>query len=270
MTRCRHCSPVPEEVRRAAGLLERRWTVSILWASSEGASRFNELKQAVGEIPPRTLAQRLVELENAELVRQTVQGVPRGSGHVPGAAQFAFDPCEHPGVADLGRGTQGLLPAGAVADPGGDSVDVGAQCPAELGAGLLGVVGGVVVGHEPEQPGQRQRSERGDRERERESDQAEEAGEQRRHGKAEQRPHDLLAVEPGLADLQDGQVLAGRVRPGAAGRDGDGIERCRAASPLPAARPVAPCSMTTSMPEGRLDTDWRRRRCRVTDQSEFF
>jgi DNA-binding HxlR family transcriptional regulator len=43
MTRCRECSPVPEEVRRAAGLLEGRWTVSILWASSEGASRFNEL-----------------------------------------------------------------------------------------------------------------------------------------------------------------------------------------------------------------------------------
>ena len=37
-----------------AGLLEGRWTVSILWASSEGASRFNELKQAVGEIPPRS------------------------------------------------------------------------------------------------------------------------------------------------------------------------------------------------------------------------
>jgi DNA-binding HxlR family transcriptional regulator len=46
--------------------------VSILWASSEGASRFNELKQAVGEIPPRTLAQRLVELENAGLLERTV------------------------------------------------------------------------------------------------------------------------------------------------------------------------------------------------------
>ena len=64
--------PVPEEVRRAAGLLEGRWTVSILWASSEGASRFNELKQAVGEIPPRTLAQRLVELEDAGLLERRV------------------------------------------------------------------------------------------------------------------------------------------------------------------------------------------------------
>jgi DNA-binding HxlR family transcriptional regulator len=63
---------VPEEVRRAAGLLERRWTLSILWASSEGAVRFNELKQAVGEIPPRTLAQRLVELEQAGILERRV------------------------------------------------------------------------------------------------------------------------------------------------------------------------------------------------------
>ena len=72
MRRCRPCDPVPEGVRRAAGLLEGRWTVSILWASSEGASRFNELKQAVGEIPPGTLAQRLVELERAGLLERHV------------------------------------------------------------------------------------------------------------------------------------------------------------------------------------------------------
>jgi DNA-binding HxlR family transcriptional regulator len=72
VSRCKRCAPVPEEVRRAAGLLERRWTVSILWASSEGASRFNELRQAVGEIPPTTLAQRLVELEDAGLLEREV------------------------------------------------------------------------------------------------------------------------------------------------------------------------------------------------------
>jgi len=70
--RCRACTPVPEEVRRAAGLLERRWVVSILWASYEGALRFNELKQSVGPIPPRTLAQRLVELEEAGLLERVV------------------------------------------------------------------------------------------------------------------------------------------------------------------------------------------------------
>jgi DNA-binding HxlR family transcriptional regulator len=71
-SRCRHCAPVPEEVRRAAGLLEGRWTVSILWASGHGATRFNEFRQAVGEIPPRTLAQRLVELEAAGLLDRRV------------------------------------------------------------------------------------------------------------------------------------------------------------------------------------------------------
>ena len=46
--------------------------MSILWASYEGASRFNELRQAVGEIPPTTLAQRLVELESAGLLEREV------------------------------------------------------------------------------------------------------------------------------------------------------------------------------------------------------
>jgi DNA-binding HxlR family transcriptional regulator len=72
MSRCRHCAPVPAEVRQAAGLLEGRWTVSILWASYEGASRFNEFKRAVGEIPPRTLALRLVELEEAGVLERVV------------------------------------------------------------------------------------------------------------------------------------------------------------------------------------------------------
>jgi DNA-binding HxlR family transcriptional regulator len=72
VSRCKSCPPVPEEVRRAAGLLEGRWTVSILWASVEGASRFNEIKQAVGQIPPRTLAQRLLELEDSGLLERRV------------------------------------------------------------------------------------------------------------------------------------------------------------------------------------------------------
>ncbi len=63
---------MPEEVRKAAGLLERRWVVSVLWASYEGAVRFNEFKQAVGAIPPRTLAQRLVELEEAGVLERHV------------------------------------------------------------------------------------------------------------------------------------------------------------------------------------------------------
>jgi DNA-binding HxlR family transcriptional regulator len=70
--RCRSCTPLPEEVRRAADLLERRWTVSILVASHEGAIRFNEFLQMVGRIPPATLASRLTELESAGVLERDV------------------------------------------------------------------------------------------------------------------------------------------------------------------------------------------------------
>jgi DNA-binding HxlR family transcriptional regulator len=70
--RCRSCPPLPEEVRRAADLLERRWAVSILYVSHEGAVRFNEFLQALGSIPPATLAQRLSDLEQAGILEREV------------------------------------------------------------------------------------------------------------------------------------------------------------------------------------------------------
>jgi DNA-binding HxlR family transcriptional regulator len=63
---------MPEEVRRAAGLLERRWLLSILYAAHSGALRFNEFKQILGAVPPRTLAQRLTELEEAGVLERRV------------------------------------------------------------------------------------------------------------------------------------------------------------------------------------------------------
>jgi DNA-binding HxlR family transcriptional regulator len=71
--RCRRCDVLPEEVARAADLLGRRWVLAILWASAEaGAVRFNEFKQALEGIPPRTLAQRLTELEEAGVIERHV------------------------------------------------------------------------------------------------------------------------------------------------------------------------------------------------------
>src|SRR5437867_8617232 len=70
--RCRSCPPLPEEVRRAANLLERRWTVSIICVSHEGAVRFNEFLQALGTIPPATLVQRLADLEKAGVLERAV------------------------------------------------------------------------------------------------------------------------------------------------------------------------------------------------------
>ena len=55
-----------------ADLLERRYAVSILYASHQGATRFSEFRQALGAIPPGTLAQRLVELEKAGVLRREV------------------------------------------------------------------------------------------------------------------------------------------------------------------------------------------------------
>ena len=46
--------------------------LAILWASHAGAVRFNEFRQALGEIPPRTLTSRLHELERAGILERRV------------------------------------------------------------------------------------------------------------------------------------------------------------------------------------------------------
>jgi DNA-binding HxlR family transcriptional regulator len=70
--RCRRLDPVPEEVRRAADLLERRFALSILYASIEGAARFNEYRDVLGRVPPATLTARLTELVEAGLLERRV------------------------------------------------------------------------------------------------------------------------------------------------------------------------------------------------------
>ena len=82
--RCRSCSPLSEEVRHAAGLLERRFAVSILIASHEGAVRFNEFLQMLGPVPPATLASRLTELERAGILERVVVDArpPRAEYHL--------------------------------------------------------------------------------------------------------------------------------------------------------------------------------------------
>jgi DNA-binding HxlR family transcriptional regulator len=70
--RCTRRDPVPEEVRRAASLLDRRWTLSILYASIEGATRFNEFVFALEGVPPATLTARLTELADAGVLERRV------------------------------------------------------------------------------------------------------------------------------------------------------------------------------------------------------
>jgi DNA-binding HxlR family transcriptional regulator len=73
MSRCKRHEPVPEDVRRAADVLERRYAVSILYASHHGCTRFTEFRQALGAIPPATLVQRLAELERAGVLKREVR-----------------------------------------------------------------------------------------------------------------------------------------------------------------------------------------------------
>jgi DNA-binding HxlR family transcriptional regulator len=66
------CKPIPQEVRRTADLLERRWQLSVLYAALTGALRFNEFAAAVPGISPRMLSERLHDLEAAGLIERTV------------------------------------------------------------------------------------------------------------------------------------------------------------------------------------------------------
>jgi DNA-binding HxlR family transcriptional regulator len=75
--RCRNCAPVPKELRAAAGLLERRWTMATIYACSSGAVRFNEFRQSLPGVSPTTLSERLEQLEAAGVVeRRLVAGRP--------------------------------------------------------------------------------------------------------------------------------------------------------------------------------------------------
>jgi DNA-binding HxlR family transcriptional regulator len=68
----RESTGVPEEVAGAAHPLGRRWILAIVYASHGGATRFNEFKRLLAGIPPRTLAQRLTELEDAGILERSV------------------------------------------------------------------------------------------------------------------------------------------------------------------------------------------------------
>jgi len=65
------------ELRAAASLLERRWTLATIYACSSGATRFNEFRQSLPGVSPTTLSERLEQLEAAGIVeRQLVPGRP--------------------------------------------------------------------------------------------------------------------------------------------------------------------------------------------------
>jgi DNA-binding HxlR family transcriptional regulator len=70
--RCRPCKPLPDDVRRGAELLGRRYALAIVYASRSGASRFNEFRQVLGAVPPGTLSARLDELAEAGVLERRI------------------------------------------------------------------------------------------------------------------------------------------------------------------------------------------------------
>jgi DNA-binding HxlR family transcriptional regulator len=91
--RCRDCKPVPPELRAAAGLLERRWTMATIYACASGATRFNEFRQSLPGVSPTTLSERLEQLEQAGIVeRHLVAGRPPHSEYTltPRGEQIAL------------------------------------------------------------------------------------------------------------------------------------------------------------------------------------
>ena len=61
----------------AIELIGKRWSGAIIWALGEGPQRFNELRRAIPGLSDRLLSQRLRELEEAGVVKRTVEdGLP--------------------------------------------------------------------------------------------------------------------------------------------------------------------------------------------------
>ena len=64
-------------VARAADIIGSKWTALLVHDLSEGPRRFSELRRACPGISPRTLSERLKELEHDELVsRQSFAETP--------------------------------------------------------------------------------------------------------------------------------------------------------------------------------------------------
>src|SRR5438552_16048607 len=82
--RCRSCDPVPSQLRAAADLLERRWTMGTIYACFSGAERFNEFRQSLPGVSPTTLSERLEQLQEAGIVeRKLVAGRPPDAEYRP-------------------------------------------------------------------------------------------------------------------------------------------------------------------------------------------
>lgn len=75
------CPTLNTKLVNAFGLLQEKWALFIVYALLRGPVGFNEMSRNAGRINSTTLAQRLVLLEQAGLIRKTVHSTmpPRTS-----------------------------------------------------------------------------------------------------------------------------------------------------------------------------------------------
>jgi len=73
---CIDCSKQPNHedcsVARAIKIIGSKWTMLILHNLFDGPKRFGQLQRSLGEISPKTLSQRLQELEQEKIVSRKV------------------------------------------------------------------------------------------------------------------------------------------------------------------------------------------------------
>jgi DNA-binding HxlR family transcriptional regulator len=72
--------------RAALTLLSSKWAVEVLYVLAAGRRRYTELVVEVGEVPRKTLTQRLRELERAGLVAREAYA------EVPPRVEYALTP----------------------------------------------------------------------------------------------------------------------------------------------------------------------------------
>ncbi len=77
MSRLKTSAPSVCPIANAARLLGDRWTLVILRDLADGSMRFSELEEASGGISPRTLADRLRQMESQGLLeRESFREIP--------------------------------------------------------------------------------------------------------------------------------------------------------------------------------------------------
>lgn len=79
--------PKEEKISKAVHCLSKKGAIEILHSLEEGRTlRFNEIKHRLSDISPRTLAKRLKQLENIELIKR------KAYAEIPPRVEYSLTP----------------------------------------------------------------------------------------------------------------------------------------------------------------------------------